>query len=215
MVVLGIIDFAGEPFDTNSLIRNVAGALDGVKAPQHIVFGVKVQEKGIIQISSEWNDAQDDTNPTSTQDYSSFINRIRGSGSELQNVYHVTLNRTAFGTDGPATGNVVEYVLNYFPASRVTPEFQKQVEDDFLEFDEAYVKGVRVDTSVAYGWVLEEQSHEDVKGEKAKCFLVSRGWTSMDHFEQSVKTDAYKKAIPILLGWNAPWKMWHVEQKAI
>lgn len=29
----------------------------------------------------------------------------------------------------------------------------------------------------------------------------------MDHFEESVKHDAYKESIPILLGWNAPFKL--------
>lgn len=207
MVVLEILDLSREAFDAESLIRKVAGAFDGVKAPQHIVYGVKVQDKSTIQISSEWDDSQEDTSPISTRDHRSFINRVRESGGELQNVFHVTLNRSAFGANGPATENVVEYVLNYFPASHVTPEFQRQVEKNFLKFDEVYVKGVRVDTSVAYGWVLEEQSHQDVKGEKAKCFLVSRGWKTMDRFEQSLKTDAYKEAIPILLEWNAPWKM--------
>ncbi|KAH8703017.1 hypothetical protein BGW36DRAFT_354456 [Talaromyces proteolyticus] len=214
MVVTEIIDFGGEPLNVKNLIRKVAVALEGVKNSQHIAFGTKVQENG-AQILSEWDGAQDGTNPSRIQEYSSFINSVRSSGGELQSLYHVALNRSAFGTDGPATGNMIEYVQNYFPASRVTPEFRKRVEDDFLKFDEIYTKEVRVDTSVAYGWVLEEQDHENVKGEKARCFLVCRGWESMDHFEQSVKTDAYKKAIPILLAWNAPWKMWHVEQKVI
>lgn len=57
------------------------------------------------------------------------------------------------------------------------------------------------------GWGLDEQEHENVKDEKAKCFFVVRGWESMETLEQSIKKDAFKKAIPILLAWNAPFKM--------
>ncbi|KAF8856374.1 hypothetical protein BDZ45DRAFT_727537 [Acephala macrosclerotiorum] len=150
----------------------------------------------------------------STSRTTAFIKSLRSFYGEPYSIFHVTLDRSAFGSDGPATANVVEYVQTYFPASRVTPEFQKQVEEDFFRFDEIYSKGAKVSVSWAFGWVLEEQEHEDIKGEKARSFFVTSGWESMDHFEQSVKNDAYKKAIPLLLAWNAPWKMWHVERKS-
>ncbi|RQM04648.1 hypothetical protein DH86_00003757, partial [Scytalidium sp. 3C] len=91
--------------------------------------------------------------------------------------------------------------------SRKTPEFRKQIKEDFLKFDEIYSKGATGNSSLAFGWLLEEQEHDENKGEKASCFFVIRGWESMDHFEQSVKHDAYKEAIPLLFAWNAPWKM--------
>jgi hypothetical protein len=59
--------------------------------------------------------------------------------------------------------------------------------------------------------VLEEQEHKDVK--KSKCFLVARGWEGMQYFEDVIKTDEYKEAVQILMGWQAPWDMWHVKRE--
>lgn len=123
------------------------------------------------------------------------------------NVFHVALDRSVCESDGPATAKVVEFVQNYFPASRVTPEFQKQVAGDLSRFDEIYAKGVVGHTTWELGWVLEEQEHKDIQGEKANCCIVIRGWDKMDSFEQSVESDAFQKAIPLLLAWNAPFDM--------
>ena len=115
----------------------------------------------------------------------------------------------AFEADGPAAANVVEYVQSYFPASRVTPELQKQVGADYSKFDEIFSKRAKGRVSIASGWVLEEQEHkyDNIKGEKAKCFFVVSGWESMDRFDHSVNTDAFKETIPLLLSWNASVKL--------
>jgi quinol monooxygenase YgiN len=215
MTVTEIIQFDAEPSldahaprtTVDDTIQKAVKALKGVKAIQHFVLGTQVQDKGAIQITSEWDGVKDYLNFETTPEFSSFIRSVRSFCGEPRNIFHVALNGSAFGPDGPATANVVEFVQNYFPASRVTSEFQKKVEEDFLKFDEIYSKGATGTVSWAFGWVLEEQEHENIKGEKAKCFFVTRGWESMDHFEQSVKNDAYKEAISLLFAWNAPWKM--------
>lgn len=215
MAVTEIIHFGAEPLldahaprtTVDDTIQKAVKALKGLKTPQHFVLGTQVQDKGAVQITSEWDGVQDYVNFETTPEFSSFIRSVRSFCGEPNNIFHVALDRSAFGPDGPATANVVEFVQTYFPASCVTPEFQKQVEEDFLRFEEIYSKGTKGDVGLAFGWVLEEQEHENIKGEKAKCFFVTRGWESMDHFEQSVKNDAFEKAIPLLLAWNAPWKM--------
>lgn len=138
---------------------------------------------------------------------SPFVSSVRSSCGEPHNVSHVAFNRSAFGPEGPATANVVEFAQNYFPASRVTPEFQKKIEADFLKFDEICRKGIKGNAGLAFGWVLEKQDHEDIKGENARCLLVMRGWESMGHFEEFVRTDTFQEAIQILLAWNAPYEM--------
>ncbi|OBT49502.1 hypothetical protein VE04_10032, partial [Pseudogymnoascus sp. 24MN13] len=105
-------------------------------------------------------------------------------------IFHVVLSRPAFGSDGPVAAPVVEFVQSYFPASRVTPEFQRGIEEDFARFDKIYKKGVKGDLGLSSGWVLDEQEHENIEDEKAKCFIIARGWESMDCFEQSVQNDA-------------------------
>lgn len=215
MTLIEIIQFNAEPLldshtpraTVEGTIQNAANSLKGVTIPQHFSLGIQVQDKGTIQIISEWNGVQDHANLEATPEYRSFINSVRNSCGTPDNIFHIPLNRSAFGPDGAATGPVVEFVQNYFPTSRVTPEFQKRVEEDFERFDGIYRKGAKGNLSWSSGWMLEEQEHESIKGEKAKCFFIARGWESMDFFEQAVQNDAYKEAIPILFAWNSPWKM--------
>lgn len=215
MALIEIIHGSAEQlFDSRALgttvddtIKNASKVFKGVKPPQNFALGTQVQDKGTFQITSEWDSVQDYTNIKATPEYGSFINSVRNFCGKPDDIFHVALNRSTFGPEGAATAPIVEFVQNYFPVSRITPEFQKQIEEDFVRFDGIYSKGAKGNFSWASGWVLEEQEHESIKGEKAKCFSIARGWESMDCFEQSVQNDAYKEAIPILFAWNAPWKM--------
>jgi heme-degrading monooxygenase HmoA len=188
-------------------IQKAVKALQDVKSAQHFVLGQQIQDKGVVQITSEWNSSEDYLNLQSTPEYNSFIDNVRSFYGKTPSILHVVLNGAAFGPDGPATAKVVEFAQTYFPASVVTPEFQSEIEEDFSKFNEIAKKEAKGDLGLAYGWVLEEQEHEGLNGEKAKCFLVARGWENMESFRQCVKTDAFKEAIPILLAWNAPLKM--------
>ncbi|KFZ11349.1 hypothetical protein V501_04807 [Pseudogymnoascus sp. VKM F-4519 (FW-2642)] len=199
----------------NDTIQNAANALKGVKIPQYFALGTQVQDKRSVQITSEWDGIQNYTNLEATSEYSSFTDSVCNSCGKPDDIFHVVLSRPAFGSDRPVAAPVVEFVQSYFPESRVTPEFQRGIEEDFARFDKIYKKGVKGDLGLSSGWVLEEQEHENIEDEKAKCFIIARGWESMDCFEQSVQNDAYKEAIPILFAWNAPWKMWHVERKLL
>jgi hypothetical protein len=46
-----------------------------------------------------------------------------------------------------------------------------------------------------------------VKGEKTKGFLVLVGWQLMAGFELCMKSESVKEALPLLMAWNAPYKM--------
>jgi len=186
MAIIDITHIEGSPSSIDETIQKAVKSLQE-QSPRHFTIGTQIQDTSAVQITSEW--ASPNLSPSIGQSF------------------HVALNRSAFGSDGPATANVVEFAQSYFPASRVTPEFQKQIEQDFLRFDEICSRGAEGDLGLAFGWVQEEQQHEEVVGEKAKCFLVIRGWESMAHFERLVKHDAYKEAIPILFAWKVPFKM--------
>lgn len=221
MAITEIIHFGVQPVldahpsqtTVDDTFQKAAKALGEAKTPLRFAVGTQIQNQGAVQITSEWDGDQDSVNIENTPERDSFLQSVRSFFGEPCSIFHVTLDRSAFGADGPATANVVEFVQTFFPSSRVTPEFQKQIEEDFLRFDEIYKEGAKGSLSWACGWVLEEQDHENIGGEKAKSFFVTRGWESMKHFEQSVNNHAYKTAIPLLLAWNAPWKMWHVERK--
>ena len=98
-----------------------------------------------------------------------------------------------------ASANVVEMVQNYFPSSRVTSQFQEDVQAAFLQFNETFLSQAVGNIGCSYGWMEGEVKHVGVSEEKARCFVLVRGWRSRDDFKSSTETEAYKKAIPLLL----------------
>ena len=170
---------------------------------QRFTIGTQVQERNIIQITS---DLQESSNFQATS-RSQLVDTARKFYSEPTSVFQVPLNRSAFETEDLAYAGVVEYVLSYFPVSRITPEFQKKIEEDFQRFEDIFSQGMTGGGGWAFGWVLEDQKHDALNGEMARCFCVARGWESMEHFKRSVEHDAFKEAMPLLLAWEVPWKM--------
>lgn len=161
------------------------------------VTGLQVQDPSIIQVTSESDGGN-----------SQLQHNLRTICGEPTQTYRVKLNASAFGAEGAAASPFVEYVANFFPASRVTPDFQAQVEREFLSFDSICKTVAEGDGGLAYGWSPDELEHEDVKDEKVKPFVILRGWRSMQDFENLTKTETFQKdAIPVLLGWKAPFKM--------
>lgn len=235
MAVTQLIQFNAQSSVQEDTVQNAVSALQGVKAPNHFVIGTHVQDRGALQITAEWNDSQGHEVPQSNLDNACVLGSLRTSLGAPANIFHVPFNTgSTFARSGPATSKIVEYVQSWFPISRVNLDFQREVEQDFVKFNEIFLKADldRRPGSLAYGWVEELQTHADIPGEQAKCFLITRGWEAMSDFEQSVQTEAYKEAIPILFAWKAPFKMvslscqccvmpfdrfamqWHVERKA-
>jgi hypothetical protein len=207
MAVTEIIQFeTGSPVN-NDTIQNAFKNLQEVKTPKQFVIGTHVQDKSAVQITAEWDD---DEGSKSISERTPFTNSLRSCLGKPTNIFHIPFNTdSTFSTSGPATSNIIEYVQIWFPVSRINPYFQRKIEQDFVKFDEIFNRAGSHEGqgSLAYGWVQEEQTHADIPGEKAKCFLVTRGWEAMSGFEQSVQTEAYKEAVPTLLAWEAPFKM--------
>ena len=207
MAVTEIVQFDTAGPGSHETIDNAVNALQGVKIPKQFVIGTHVQDKSAVQITAEWGD---DEGAKSISERLSFTNSLRSSLGKPTKTFHIPFNTSStFLNSGPATSNTVEYVQIWFPISRTTPAFQQQIERDFIQFDETFNKAGQHPGQgrLAYGWVQEEQSHPDIPGEAAKSFLVTRGWEAMSGFEQSTQTEAYTEAIPILLAWEAPFKM--------
>lgn len=206
MAVLEIILFGANPSldESTTVDEKISKALEdvsGIPYPKHSIIGTRIQHKGSIQITSEWKDAQHHANFATSPEFSTYIKNLSNTLGEPQNIYHIIFNRSAFEPNEPATANVLEFAQSYFPASRITPDFQAQIEREFSEFNRILCQGAIVKGRVGQmvGWVLEEQDHEEIKGEKAKCFVVMTGWESMEDFEKSIDNDAFKEALPILL----------------
>ncbi|PTU20780.1 hypothetical protein P175DRAFT_0501418 [Aspergillus ochraceoroseus IBT 24754] len=195
-------------------VQGAVRALQEVTPRPDFILGSQQQDQTAIQITYELPILPHGVGNEPDLESSPFLQSVRSLCGEPRNVFHVALDRPVFGPDGPALANVVEFVLSYFPVSRITPDFQTRVQDDFLRFDEIFSPAAIGSRGWASGWLLEDQSHESLNGEMAKCFFIMRGWDSMDRFQRSLQSDAYQKAIPLLLAWNAPWTMWHVERRS-
>jgi hypothetical protein len=202
MSVVAVIQFDAKSDPSSVVNEKVQEALKGINPRPEFVLGLQIQDQNIFQITSE----QNDPGPESTRQSSNFLKDLHIL-SEPQTIFHIALNRPAFGSNGFATANVMEFALSYFPASRVTPALQTQIQNDFLEFERIYSPAAIGSRGWASGWLLEEQNQEGLSGEKAKCFCVMRGWDSMDLFQKSLQSDAYKEAIPVLFNWQVPFKM--------
>lgn len=172
-------------------------------APQatgRFVVGTQIQDNHVIQVTSDWS------NNTTVTAQNGFEPALSSFGDQ-ESDFTVALDRPAFGPNGVAEAKVLEFAQSWFPASQVTTEFKRKVEEDFERFDELFKIDVAGNLGFSMGWATEEQEHQDVNGEKTKSFIVVRGWETMSQFERSVQTENFKEAIQILYAWSAPFKM--------
>lgn len=201
MAINEIIQFTTDQASSDATIQKAAKALKGAQTTHQFVLGTQIQDKTALQITVESDNGQSPSSLAQSPVLKSFLD------STPHSTYHVSLNRPLLSQNGPATSPVVEYVLISFPVSRTTPAFQKGIGADFARFDSMFVAEAQGNGTLATGWVDEELEHAEIKGEKTKSFFIVRGWETMEKFEKSLELDAYKKGIPILFAWNAPFKM--------
>lgn len=183
-------------------VSQVLLATEGLVAHSSWSIGTDVSDRTCTQLITEWNDQREASH-----------DKLRGiesslAGTRAVSTFRVGLNKSAFLDTGAGSANIYECVQSFFPVSAVTPQFKRTIEQDFVKFDGIYGRdGVKGSTEAVFGWSLDEQDHEDIQGGKAIGFFVIRGWDTMRNFELSLQTDNYKESIPILYGWNAPFKM--------
>lgn len=215
MAIAEIIQLGTKPSPDSEVPRSVVEsktqkaveALRVINPSHQFVLGTHIHDESVLQITSDLDDTQELVNFETTPQLNSFLQTARSSYDTPPSIFHVALNRPALGSGGPAAATAVEFAQNFFPTSQVTPEFQKKIEGDFLKFDEIYREEAEGNAGCAYGWTVEELEHSDIKGELARCFVVIRGWENTASFEKSINTDAFKKAIPLLYAWGAPYKL--------
>lgn len=161
------------------------------------VVGVQIQDGNLVQVTIE----------AKTPRRNALFQSLETSCGEPTDTYDIKLSKSALESNGPATAPVVEVVANSFPSARVTPGFCSEIEADFLRFDALCKTVAKGDLGFAvYGWSVVEQVNE--AGEANRTFLIMRGWQSMKDFETLTKHEKFgQEAVPILLGWNAPFKM--------
>jgi hypothetical protein len=182
-------------FDASSEIghQDATKALREAKLLGNITLGPHIQEHNIVQVTTDDN----------SKPILSTLQPILGTP-----ITTFTVPFSVLSNAGPATFPVVEYVQNFFPVSKLTPDFQSQIENDFLKFFTTLVPGgpAADPGKIVTGW-SDEVTHPDIPGEKARCWTVCRGWETMEGFLKGLETEEFKRAIPILYAWGAPYKM--------
>lgn len=204
MAVIVIISFTtSSPTD-----RALSKLSQGLQIPDErsqFVIGTKAQDPSTIQITSEWPSIQAPSDLTNSPAYQAFVEKISSFISSPLAITVAVLDKSIFATGSPP---LIEYVHSSFPSSS-TPEFRSKIEEDFARFEAIYRRRGASDdvgeTGLAIGWAEEKDGFTG--------FVVVRGWTSMDRFEESVQSEEFKEGIPILMGWGAPFELWHVERK--
>ena len=188
----------GTPQNKSEDILQKALVSQETSSSQESVAGIQIQDRNTIQVTTDASSLED----------SNLFRTLRETCGEPKETYHVNFDTSPLSTNGAATAPVVEVVPNFIPVSRLTPEFRAQVEADFQKFDGICKTMAEGDAGLSYGWGMEEQDHDDVKGEKVRPFFIMRGWRSMRDFENLTKQQRFgKEAIPILLAWEAPFRM--------
>ncbi|KAF2632892.1 hypothetical protein BU25DRAFT_406198 [Macroventuria anomochaeta] len=207
MAVIAIISFTAFAA-TDTTVETLNQTLKASDGTTRFVIGSKVQEPNTIQITSEWPSIRCPTDLTTSPAFVSFTDAIRSATSSTLTTILTTLDKSPFA-NGAAP--IVEYVKSDFLAKDVTPDFERNIEDDFARFETIYRKRGTIketgEVGLATGWVEEQDG--------MRSFLVVRGWTAMERFEESLQTEVFKECIPILMSWSAPFKMWHVERKVV
>jgi len=203
MTIIQIVQYTSEGATPHNVsFEEEIQQLIGESVPYQLVIGTQVNESNVVQLLLEENSTSgDDT------DAGAFVKSLQDSFGTINTSFSVEVNSSPFLDENPATEDVVEYVTTWFPASQATPEFRQKIESDFMRFNEIVMRDAEGRIGLSIGWVVEEQDIEQLKNEKAVAFFTLAGWKSVQHFEKATKTESFKEAAAIVMGWNAPYKM--------
>ena len=207
MPIFRIQQYKAESTKLSETLKNEESGRNLNDAALPFTLGVGVQDQSTIQLVRELDDKDGQSGSGEHPKVHQVLKRLNLAAVSPSDSFTVALHNSAFGTQGAATANVAECVQTHFPVSKLTPDFKAQIEADFARFDELCKPAMKGDLGLATGWSVEEQEHEGIKGEKARCFFVIRGWNGMREFEALCQTEEYKEAVKILIGWNSPFKM--------
>lgn len=191
-----------EQFTTSSLdvAVNDVPASSRTSASTHHFVGARLPEKRTIQLVTETHlSDKQQLDPQSPQ-------QVNGNATS-KTLFRLEVPQSSFLNNGPLTAKVVEIVQNWFPVSRLTPEYKRQIEANFAEFEVAFQRGSHGDQGLTVGWSLDDEDHPEIQGDKARSFCILRGWDTFEHFVESAQTDDAKAAFPLLFQWQAPYKL--------
>lgn len=200
MAVIQITQYSSDGATTK--VNEVIEKLGNQATIRRLAIGTRVQTPNTIQVVLE-REALSSADAAS----SPLLTELENTFGGAQKSFQVDISPSPFSADSPATVEFVEYVTTWFPVSQATPEFRRNIESEFMKFNEVIMREADGRIGLSIGWGVEEQDNTEVKNEKAVPFFAMTGWRSMQQFEKLTKTDSFKEAAPILMGWGAPYQM--------
>ena len=205
MVITTITSFT-TPVPADNIISELTKALKALPSHPQFTLGTKVQDPTTIQITAEWPSIQAPNDLATSPAYQALTNTISTISPTPLQATIATLNASVFAAGNPP---LVEFVQSYFPASS-PPDFLAKIEGDFARFEAMYRRRGSPDAcgeiGLATGWAEEKDG--------ARAFVVVRGWREMGQFEAALATEEFGEGIGILMGWEVPFELWHVERKS-
>lgn len=193
MVAVRISQFKAPTIDQDTkskLLEQLKHAQD----PSTFAIGTQIQDPSIVQLTSQGEGTE-------------TVQVAQGVLGDPFDTFVANLNRPVFGdSTARAKAPVMEFVQQIFSVSKVTPEFEKIFADDFERFFETFDRTALPNMGNSHGW-SEEVDRAEIKGEKAKTFVVLIGWDQHSDFVESVSRDGFKEGLPILTAHNGVGKL--------
>ncbi|KAI9810843.1 MAG: hypothetical protein M1827_006050 [Pycnora praestabilis] len=181
---------------------------------QRAYWGREIENPDVVQLLIDWDSVEDHQRFISSNPYAPFAKHLFtiADPARPHSLIHVNFtphppSRAVSSTSSPAT----EIATFYFPAS-VTAEEQKKYEDSYNRFTELLSKESDGFVAGSAGWSIEEVEHESVgEGNKAKVFVLTYGWKSVEAHMQFRETSTFKKNIGLLRDGPKGVEMHHVK----
>jgi hypothetical protein len=207
MATIAITSFVNS-ISEDEAVQRLTQALESFHKSVRFFIGTKVQEPTTIQITSEWPATQSLADLRVSAAFQAFENAIYSAAPSEVTTITAWLDVSPFAS---RHSPLVEFVKTDFPAAEMTPALEERVKSDFARFEAIYRKRgapeVLGEGELAIGWTEEQDG--------IRAFLVIRGWTGMDRFDEAVDSGPFKEGIPILMGWGKPFSLWHVKSSVV
>ena len=223
MSLLTIIEFPSSSDDSPTTISTLKSTLESLPTPLkplHYHISTHIAPPSPTQLTLEYPvqpSKDQETTLLSTLATSQSISPSTVSISHIPLINPTSPFTPPFSpaSTSPLSTPVTEFVLSYFPTTTVTPTFRTTILSSFLHFNTLATASPAPtgDQGLLAGWIENGPSHPDIDDSEGKtvattCFLVVRGWDSMKAYQEFVGREEFgKEYLPILLGWEAPFRM--------
>ncbi|OQV03343.1 hypothetical protein CLAIMM_08395 [Cladophialophora immunda] len=166
---------------------------------RRMLWGTEVHQANMLRLFVEWDKIEDHERFVASGIYKAHISRFDTITGGPTTVFHVNLTPNCVSAFPHGAGVATEVFTQYFPAD-YSESYMSLVEDTIKSiaslFEATPGSGARMSTS---GWILEDvviPAEAAEAGRKAKAFLASMAWDSVEAHLAFQKTETFKACIP-------------------